>query len=178
MFFAACLGGAQKSPSGWQRGKLPKIPTRRRKDAENRAAQIFALWQCGKWFNLSGYQDKLCCNCHLSPSLSSQWNVASQFKPNLSHQSCSDCGLQEAEDRLHNNWFLIHAFSFPLMQRKKTPHSTRENVSYGIQHLHYLYSFISQCFTASIVCVSLFLQNWEILHIQSTTLIPTATNYH
>lgn len=48
MFFNTCLGKAQKSTLEKHRGKLPKILTGQRKDPENLAAQIFALWECGK----------------------------------------------------------------------------------------------------------------------------------
>lgn len=117
MFFNTCLGKAQKkSTLERHRGKLLKILTRQRKDPENLAAQIFALWECGKWFNLSDYQDKFCCNCHFSHSPSSQWNSASWLKSNLFHHSFSDCGLQESEDALWNNYnyynFLFISFKF------------------------------------------------------------------
>lgn len=174
MFFNTCLGKAQKSTLERHRGKLSKILTRQRKDPENLAAQIFALWECGKWFNLSGYQDKLCCNCHFSHSLSSQWNSGSWLKSNLSHQSFSDCGLQESEVALWNNcnflppfFFFLNSHTFiPTHAKKNIPHSARENISNGIKHLHYFYSFISQCFMAAmhrINCVFLFPLNWEIL---------------
>lgn len=101
MFFHTCPGKAQKkSTLERHRGKLLKLLTRQRLDPENLSAQIFALWECSKWLNLSGYQDKWCCNCH---SLSSQRNSASWLKSNLLRQSFSDCGLQQSEIALWNN---------------------------------------------------------------------------